>query len=111
MRIFSAAIGATFAAFVTFEATGFTKESSCFVFGRSSSKRVGGGLEWASHLMLIPIEVGARGTPPRLMWHLRRERATTYFANSRTSRSVSSWYAACKDAFVTDPYVSSAQTA
>ena len=111
MRIFSATIGSTFAAFVTFEATGFTRESSCLVFGRMSTKRVHGGVERASQLTVVPIEVGARGTPPRLMWHLRRERATTHFGNSGTSRSVSSWYAACKDAFVTDPYVSSAQTA
>ena len=110
-RIFADDGGNAFAAFVTFETPELVGTLACLVVGVRSQKQVRGGVEHASRLEVIPVDVSGVGAPPRLMWHLRRVREAAYFEKAHASRDASAWYGPCTEAFDTNPYVSSAPEA
>ena len=111
MHIFAAGTEQAFAALVTFDEDGRPDSACCLVVGMLTTRHVHGGVEHASLLTMIPIETGAVGTPPCLMWHLRRVRATSSFRKMAAVRTPQSWYVPCKEPVTTDRYVSAVEDA
>lgn len=109
MHIYAAGTDRDFAALVMFDEGRGRDTAACLVVGSLSTRRVHGGVEHASLLTMIPIETGAVGTPPRLMWHLRRVRATSNFRKTAPSRAHAPWYAPCNADLIADRYVSTVQ--
>lgn len=105
MHIYATGTDRAFAALVMFDEGRGPDTSACLVVGSLSTRRVHGGVEHASLLTMIPIETSILGTPPRLMWHLRRVRATSKFQKMAPSRTSAPWYAPCKAEVTADPYV------